>query len=125
MRYLVVFLLALALVAPPRGLSAQEGEDGAEPPTVGTQPARQTQPTQSWLERIHPEAFEAPAKKPDSGIEIGYVPASSQPHTEEGRRRGISKGGKIAIAVLVPVMVVSVGLGVGFAVSLNRNPLFE
>jgi hypothetical protein len=83
---LVGFVLVLAWVASPLRVVAQEGEAGATPPSVGTEPVQPAQRAQPWLERMHPEAFEAPTKKPGSDFEIEYAPAQSRPHTEEGRR---------------------------------------
>lgn len=120
MRYVVDFVLLAALVVSPLSVSAQEGTASG---SVGAAPVEGTPASQSWLERTHPEAFEAPAKKPDSGIEIEYVPVQSQPHPKEGRRKGLSKGGKIAIGVLVPIVVFGIAGGVGIAVSLNRHPI--
>lgn len=112
MRYLIGLVLALALVASPLGVSAREGGDAAEPRAVATQPAEEAQPAQSWLERMHPEALEAPAKTPEPAFEIEYVPAQAEPQSEEGRGQGMSKGGKIAIAVFIPLVVAGVALGV-------------
>ena len=124
MRYFVGFVVVTAIVGSPLSVSAQQGDEGVASGSVGAAPVEGTRSSQSWLERVHPEAFEAPAKKHDSGIEIEYVPVESQPYANEGRRRGLSKGGKIAIGVLVPLVVVCVGVGAWAAVSLNRDPLF-
>jgi len=122
MRYLVGFVLVVA--ACPLSVSAQEGEEGAAPRSVEVEPIEEAQSSQSWLERMHPGAFEAPGKKPDSGVEMEYVPVQSQPHAKEGRHKGLSRGGKIAVGVLVPFFAVAIGAGVGIGVNLMKSPLF-
>ena len=121
MRYFVGFVFALAMAASPLSVSAQQGEESATTPPALTEPSQETQPTESWLRRMHPAAFDAPTTKPDSGFEIEYASARSQPHTEEGRRRGISKGGKIALGILVPALVVGIAMGAWVGVSVSNT----
>jgi hypothetical protein len=59
-----------------------------------------------------------------SDFQIEYVPAQSKPYTEEGRRNGISKGGKIAIGVIVPVVLVSVAATAAVAASFKNMEIF-
>ena len=130
MRYLVGFGLVLALVASPLSVVAQTAEEGSD-----------ERPQLAFLlipkhlqERLpqHRHAVSEPESKfsleyqEQKSPTVGVDPLSGGPEataivTEEGQRRGISKGGKIAIGVLVPLVVLSVGVGVGFAKSLEQS----
>ena len=116
MRHWVGFALALALVASPLSVSAQEDE--AAPP--------------SWLESELATVLsgrQRGAVKPGDRLTIALIPEHLQQRvpghrktkpsetkppepTEEGQSKGMSRGGKIAVGVVVP-LVVGAAIGAG------------
>jgi len=103
--------------ATPEGTPATDTEDDRTPEAEPYKVDPNLSPV--GVQRWHPEAFE-PSVESERKVEIEYAPAQSQSHTEEGRRKGISKGGKIAIGVIVPLVVVGVAAGAAVAVSFNN-----
>jgi hypothetical protein len=102
MRYWVGFVCVLVVSAAlPAGGSAQEGEEGAAPTSVGAEAAR---PTQSRLELWHPQAFKEPAQAAQSTVDIQYVSQESPEVTNRRRRRAIALGVTIPIVAVVGIM---------------------
>lgn len=129
MRYFFGFLCVCALVvALPRSASAQTGEEGASAEPSPKEPVQSTQPTQSRLERWHPEAFvdpSKPASEPALELELdsaGLEVTPTAPLTVEELKRQETKQRKrragIAVGVsLVLVVGLVVGVGVGVSVA--------
>ena len=142
MRYLFGFLSVCALVGTsPLSAGAQGDEEGTTAEPSGEQPA---QPTPSWLERWHPEAFvdpSKPASEPALKLEIDstalQVTPTASPTLEELERRAFEdlerlekktqeenkrpkRRRAIGIAVGVIVGAAVVGLAVGSAVAMSN-----
>lgn len=60
MRHFIDLALALALLASSLRANAQDVERGKAPSTAETDSSHETGIGKSWLERVHPEAFEDP-----------------------------------------------------------------
>jgi len=101
MRNVVAFVLVL--VASPLTAGAQEGGEGTLPPDVAD-PSQETQPTQSWLHRMHPGAFVDPLsgnvvpESTSSDFELQYLPGE-EPEPELTRDEKKVRNAKIGMGV--------------------------
>jgi hypothetical protein len=110
MRYLVGFVLTLALVASPLGASAQEGEEGAT-----LEPSAEEPPSTPAPESQAPD-IETLSQRAIEHYEIHYeIPREEKMRHERRRRRGLAIGVPIAVATVVAVVVVvAVGTSLDF-----------
>jgi hypothetical protein len=106
---MVGFVIVVAVAAVPVVATAQNNESSVDEPEVAP----------SGLERWHPEAFEVPANKPESGFKMEYSPAQSQPHPEESRPKR-SRGARIAMGILIPVAIGGLAVGITAAVVVSN-----
>ena len=115
MRLWIGFLVAVALVAVPLRVSADEG---APPQSVETQPGEEAKgASPSWLQRMHPGALEGSAETPAPRPAIEYVPA--QPPAEPKPKR--PRGARIAMGVVIPVLAVGAIAGIAVAASVSQD----
>ena len=120
MRYWIGFVVAVALMAAPLTVSAQEAGKGRSPESVQSEPAREAPGTSgSWLERMHPEALEGSPETSKSRVAIEYVPAQSPQPVEEKPKR--SKGARIAMGVVIPLVSVGAMVGIAFAAKASQE----
>ncbi len=73
MRYVLGLVCVLVvMVASPSGARAQVEEEGTAAEPNAEEPEQSSQPTRSWLERSHPEAFIDPTKPPsEPALQLG------------------------------------------------------
>jgi hypothetical protein len=113
MRCVVGFVLALALMASPRNVRAQEHEEAPQSAALGIH-GKSHAPLQLMLRTTY-------------FYDIGVDPLSGAPTTaaptEVSRQGGMTRGGKIAMGVLIPVLVVGIGVGIGATVSIRNMDL--
>ena len=113
MRHWLGFVLALALVASPLSVSAQEHEEAPKSAALAIH-GKSHAPLQLMLRTTY---FYDIDVDPLSGGPTTVAP------TEASRQGGMTKGGKIAMGVLIPLLVVGIGVGIGAAVSIRNMDL--
>ena len=113
MRHWVGFVLALALVASPVSVSAQEHEEAPKSAALAIH-GKSHAPLQLMLRTTY---FYDIDVDPLSGAPTTVAPA------EKSQGKGLSRGGKIAVGIIVPLAVVGIGVGIGAAVSIRNSDL--
>jgi len=126
MRYVVGFVLALALLASPLSVGAEPTQKGSPELPSWLQielhtPGLGMTYSESQQLALIPQHLQqrVPGHRTGQGDEdkakIEYTPAQSPPHAEEGQSKGMSRGKKIAVGVLVPLAAVGLGAGIAAA----------
>ena len=127
MRYLVGFVLALAVAASPLRVRA-EVEEAASPEASALEqpePKRyEIDPELSPLSirRWHPEAYD-PAVKSERELQLELEYATRASAAQE-RSSSLSKQARIAIGVVVPVVVLTVIAAAATASAFNNMEMF-
>jgi len=135
MRYLVLSMLA-ALLAWPQNVAAQTGTEASAnagltihaqhhlPPQLMLRASYYYLLDGSQLERGNPEAFNDPlnpTSEPALTLEGDSAGVGVTPTEGTGQsRKGLSKGGRIAVGVIVPLAVLGIASGAAIAVSMRN-----
>jgi hypothetical protein len=121
MRYVVGFVLALALVASPLSVSAKIGDDGAAPepnveePTPSSEPAPEEPALQLELDSAGVDVVSSPPRTADGYLVVSDEEMKLRERTESAVAR--HRGGLIASSV-----VLALGIGLGAAGASIEDP---